>query len=96
MAAAAGMLFLQKGHFFIPGGASAGDGWGGGSDCGGMTISALQTGQLIDKPAPALSTTSLFPHTPQLKKMSDILNLRAGYLPGFWEATIHCDCPDRV
>jgi len=36
MLAAAGMLFLQEGHFFIPSG--AGDGWGGNSDCGGMTM----------------------------------------------------------
>jgi len=69
MTAAAGMLFLQKGHSFVED-----DGRGGSSDCRGMTMSALQMGQLIDKPAPASSTTKSFPHAPQLKKMSDILN----------------------
>jgi hypothetical protein len=66
--AAAGIRFLQKGHSFVED-----DRWGVGSDCGGMTMFALQTGQLIDKPVPASSTTKLFPHAPQLKKMSDIL-----------------------
>jgi hypothetical protein len=81
--AAAGILFLQKGHSFVEG-----DGWGGGSDCGGMMMSALQTGQLTVNPAPASSTTRSFPHAPQLKKISDILNQRADYLPDSRMTTI--------
>jgi hypothetical protein len=84
MMAAAGMLFLQKGHSFVED-----DRWGGGSDCGGMMMSALQMGQLIDNPAPVSSTTRFFPHPPQLKKMSGILSVRADYLPDFWATTIH-------
>ncbi len=76
MMAAAGILFLQKGHSLVVGG-----GGGGGVDCRGMRMSALQTGQLTVNPAPASSTTRSFPHVAQLKKMSDILNVRADYLP---------------
>lgn len=69
MMAAAGILFLQKGHSF-----TESDCWGGSSDCRGMTMSALQTGQVTVTPAPASSTTRSFPHAPQLKKISDILD----------------------
>jgi hypothetical protein len=45
---------------------------GGAFGLDGMVMLALQSGQLIVCPAPALSTTRCLPHDPHLKEMSDI------------------------